>query len=83
MAGDSKIDINDEAHRAADPPAGPLVNLPSTTLAHPTPEEDDAPPTFDDADDELKYLWRKDARLEKQRKIKRLNTRVLGKATHQ
>ena len=82
-AGDCEINLTDEAHGAADPSAGPPVSQRSATLAHPTPEEDDAPPTFENSDEELEYLRREDARLEKQRKIERLRTRVLGKATHQ
>ncbi len=38
---------------------------------------------FENSDEELKYLQREDARLEKQCKIKSLRTRVLGKNTHQ
>jgi hypothetical protein len=82
-AGDCEIDLTDEAHRAADPSAGPLVSQLSATLVHPTPQEDDAPPIFENSDEELEYLWRKDDRLEKQREIKHLRTRVLCKATHQ
>ncbi len=40
-------------------------------------------PTFENSDEELEYLQREDAHLEKQREIERLRIRVLGKATHQ
>jgi hypothetical protein len=52
-------------------------------LGHPTPEEGEAPLLFENSDEELEYLRREAARLEKQREIKRLGTRVLGKNTHQ
>ncbi len=73
-AGDRKIDLTNEAHRAVYPSAGPPVSQRSTTLAHTTLEEDDAPPIFENSDEELGYLWRKDARLEKQREIGCLRT---------
>ncbi len=73
-AGNHEIDLTNEAHRAADPSAGPLVSQQSTTLALHTPEEDGALPTFESSDEELEYQRREDARLEKQRKIKDLCT---------
>jgi hypothetical protein len=82
-ASDREIDLTDEAYRAADPPACPPVSQQSATLAHLTPEEDDALPTFKNFDEKFEYLQREDARLEKQHKIEHLRTRVLGKATHQ
>jgi hypothetical protein len=82
-AGDSEVDLADEApFRAADHYADPPVTQHSTTLGHLTPEEGDAP-LFENSDEEPEYLRREDARLEKQRKIERLRTRVLGKNTHQ
>jgi hypothetical protein len=73
-ASDRKIDLTDEAHRAVDSSAGPPVSQWSATLAHHTPEEDAAPPTFENSDEELEYLRREDARLEKQREIECLRT---------
>jgi hypothetical protein len=82
-AGDPEVYLTKEApSRAADHSAGPPVTQCSATLGHPTPEEGEAP-LFENSDDELEYLRRKDARLEKQCEIERLRTRVLGKNTHQ
>jgi hypothetical protein len=73
-ASDRKIDLANEAQRAAAQSAGLPVSQWSAMLAHPTPREDDAPSTFKNSDEELKYLWREDARLEKQRKTECLWT---------
>jgi hypothetical protein len=82
-AGKFELDLTDKAHTAADPFASPPVSKQSDTLEHSTHEEDDAPPTFENSDEELEYLWCKDACFEKQHKIEILCTRVLCKATHQ
>jgi hypothetical protein len=74
-AGDPEVDLTDEApSRAADYSAGPPVTQRSATLGHPTPKEGEAPPLFENSDEELEYLRREDARLEKQREIERLRT---------
>ncbi len=53
------------------------------TLAHPTPKKGDAPPTFENFNEELEYLRCKEARLEKQHKLKSLHCVVLSKMMHQ
>jgi hypothetical protein len=82
--GDHEVDLTNEAPpRAADPSAGPPISQCSATLGNPTPEEGDALPAFENSDEELEYWRREDARLEKQRELKRLCNQVLGKTIHQ
>jgi hypothetical protein len=82
-AGNPEADLTDEApSRAVDYFAGPLVTLCFVTLGHCTSEEGEAP-LFKNWDNELEYLPRKNARLEKQRKIKCLRAQVLGRNTYQ
>jgi hypothetical protein len=72
MAGDPEVDLTDEApSRAADHSASTPVTQRFATLRHPIPEEGEAP-LFENSDEELDYLRRKNTRLEKQRKIERL-----------
>ncbi len=52
----------------------PPVGQRSLMLAHPTPEEGDAQPHFENFDEEHEYLRREDACLEKQRELERLRT---------
>ncbi len=75
--------LTDEAPTAIDLSASPPVSQRSSILAHPVSEEENALPTFENSNRVLEYLLRKDAHLEKQCKIERLWTWVLGKITHQ
>jgi hypothetical protein len=82
-AGNPEVDLTDKVpSRAADHPAGPQVTQRSATLGHLTSEEGEAP-LFENSNEELEYLQRKHAHLEKQREIECLRTQVLGKNTHQ
>ncbi len=82
MASDPKADLPDAApFWAADQSASPLVTKRFATLGHSTPEEGEVP-LFKNLDEEVDYLWGKNSRLEKQHKIERQCTRVLGKNTH-
>jgi hypothetical protein len=82
-ASHHKINLAKKVYRAADPSAGPLASQRSATLAYLTPKEDNAPPNFENSEEELKYLRREDAYVEKQHEVEPLRTQVLGKATYQ
>jgi hypothetical protein len=83
MAGNLKVDFTDEApSRAADHSTRPSVTQRSTTLRNPTPKKGEVL-LFENLDEELDYLQRENACLEKQREIERLRTRVLSKNTLQ
>ncbi len=60
MARNRIIDCADELHRAAHLFAGSLVSKLSTMGAHPSLEDDDVPPTFQNSEENLKYLGLED-----------------------
>ncbi len=66
MANDPEVDLTDEAFsRSADPSASPPVTKHSATREHSTCKEGEAPLLFKSFDEELHYLRRIHAGLEK------------------